>query len=91
MLNIPETDKDKNKFVNFVHKYNDKVAGVIIEPLVQGAGGMKFYSPSTLEFIYKVIKKYKLLLIYDEIATGFLELDQCLLINKLIQVQIYYV
>ena len=71
MLNIPETDKDKNKFVNFVHKYNDKVAGVIIEPLVQGAGGMKFYSPSTLEFIYKVIKKYKLLLIYDEIATGF--------------------
>ena len=33
MLN--ETDKDKHKFVNFVHKYNDKVAGVIIEPLVQ--------------------------------------------------------
>ena len=71
MLNIPETDKDKNKFIHFINQYNDKVAAVIIEPLVQGAGGMKFHSPSTLEFIYKVIKKNNLLLIYDEIATGF--------------------
>ncbi len=71
MLNIPETDKDKNKFIHSINQYNDKVAAVIIEPLVQSAGGMKFNSPSTLEFIYKVIKKNNLLLIYDEIATGF--------------------
>jgi len=71
MLNIPATEKDKNKFENFINTYNDKIAGVIIEPLVQSAGGMKFHSPSTLDFIYNVIKKKKLLLIYDEIATGF--------------------
>ncbi len=71
MLSIPESERDKNKFLNFINRYNDKVAGVIIEPLVQSAGGMKFHSPSTLEFIYKAIKKKKVLLIYDEIATGF--------------------
>ena len=71
MINVPETEKDKNKFVKYIHKYKNKVAAVIIEPLVQSAGGMKFHSPSTLEFIYKITKKNRLLLIYDEIATGF--------------------
>ena len=71
MINVPETEKDKNKFVKYINKYKDKVAAVIIEPLVQSAGGMKFHSPSTLEFINKITKKNRLLLIYDEIATGF--------------------
>ena len=71
MINVPETEKDKNKFVKYIHKYKNKVAAVIIEPLVQSAGGMKFHSPSTLEFINKITKKNRLLLIYDEIATGF--------------------
>ena len=71
MLKVPETDVEKNNLLNFIHTNKAYIAGVIIEPLVQGAGGMKFYSPSTLEFIYKVTKKNNLLLIYDEIATGF--------------------
>ena len=71
MLNVPTTYKEKEKFTNFIKKNKNKIAAVIIEPLVQGAGGMKFHSSTDLEFIYKVTKKYKTLLIYDEIATGF--------------------
>ncbi len=71
MLRIPETEKEQNNFINFLNVKKDKIAAVIIEPLVQSAGGLKFHSPSVLEFIYKITKKNNILLIYDEIATGF--------------------
>ena len=71
MLKIPDTESEKNNFINFLNKNTNKIAAVIIEPLVQSAGGLKFHSPSVLDFIYKITKKNKLLLIYDEIATGF--------------------
>jgi len=51
-----------------VHK---NIAGVIIEPLVQGAGGMKFHSSDVLAEIYRITQKYDILFIADEIATGF--------------------
>ncbi len=47
------------------------LAGVIIEPLVQGAGGMKFHSSDVLAEIFRITKKYDILFIADEIATGF--------------------
>lgn len=47
------------------------VAGVVIEPLVQGAGGMKFHSPDALAEIYRIVKKHDLLFIADEVMTGF--------------------
>ncbi len=72
MLKIPKDKKGKEKFVEFLEAKKNKIAALIIEPLVQGAGGMKFHCASDLEFIYKVTKKNKILLIYDEIATGFL-------------------
>ncbi len=50
---------------------NKDVAGVIIEPLLQGAEGMKFHSAETLAEIYRLTKKYGVLFIADEIATGF--------------------
>ncbi len=46
-------------------------AGVVIEPLVQAAGGMKFHSPDVLAEIYRLSKKHGLLFIADEVATGF--------------------
>jgi adenosylmethionine-8-amino-7-oxononanoate aminotransferase len=49
----------------------DRIAGIIIEPLVQGAGGMRFHTPDVLAEIYRTAKRHDALFIADEIATGF--------------------
>ena len=49
----------------------DTIAGIIVEPLVQGAGGMKFHDAAVLKRLRALADKYDLLLIFDEIFTGF--------------------
>jgi adenosylmethionine-8-amino-7-oxononanoate aminotransferase len=68
---IPRDEHDEREFAQFIAQRADQLAGVIIEPLVQGAGGMRFHEPESLRIIRRVCDQHHLLLVADEIATGF--------------------
>ncbi|QCI22154.1 adenosylmethionine--8-amino-7-oxononanoate transaminase [Buchnera aphidicola] len=64
-------ENDLISFQEIIEKNSLKIAGVILEPIVQGVGGMKFYHPIYLKKIKCLCDYYSIPLIFDEIATGF--------------------
>jgi adenosylmethionine-8-amino-7-oxononanoate aminotransferase len=54
-----------------VERHSDELAGIVVEPVVQGAGGMRFHSPACVTHLRELCDEHGLLLVLDEIATGF--------------------
>ncbi len=67
----PWDEKYIAEFEQTLKEHHKEMVGVILEPIVQGAGGMYFYSPDYLRRVSELCKEYDVLLILDEIATGF--------------------
>jgi adenosylmethionine-8-amino-7-oxononanoate aminotransferase len=67
----PLRDEDLDDVRAVLAERGPEVAAVIVEPVVQGAGGMRFYSPVYLAALVELCRAHDVLVIFDEIATGF--------------------
>jgi adenosylmethionine-8-amino-7-oxononanoate aminotransferase len=71
ICDLPADDEKTAALDAFLAAHSGEIAAVVTEPLVQGAGGMRFHAPETLKTLRALCDKHDLLLILDEIFTGF--------------------
>ena len=68
---LPRDEESLAKLSGVLDRHAGELAGIIVEPLVQGAGGMRFHETDVLERLRSLADHYQILLIFDEIFTGF--------------------
>jgi adenosylmethionine-8-amino-7-oxononanoate aminotransferase len=71
ILELPVDKSREAALSGFLTVHGEDIAGIIVEPLVQGAGGMKFHDAETLRRLRALANRHGLLLIFDEVFTGF--------------------
>jgi adenosylmethionine-8-amino-7-oxononanoate aminotransferase len=71
IVDLPRDETSTAALVAVLRKQADSLAGIVVEPLVQGAGGMHFHEPRVLQKLRQLADQCELLLIFDEIFTGF--------------------
>jgi adenosylmethionine---8-amino-7-oxononanoate aminotransferase len=70
-IDLPTDDATRSAFETLLAQRADEVAAIIVEPLVQGAGGMRFHDAEVLQTLRAAADRHDVLLIFDEIFTGF--------------------
>lgn len=70
-VDLPRTIAERAEFDHLLSSHRHELAAVIVEPLVQGAGGMKMHDAATLEAVARAAERHGVLLIADEVMTGF--------------------
>ena len=71
IVEFPGDDAGLERLADTIASHRNELVGVVLEPLVQAAGGMKFHTPEYLAAVAELCEQHDLLLILDEIATGF--------------------
>ncbi len=71
VLDLPRDAESADKFREVLRSNRDQIAGIVIEPLVQCAGGMKIHTPETLRLVASAAADANVLLICDEVAVNF--------------------
>jgi adenosylmethionine-8-amino-7-oxononanoate aminotransferase len=71
VVDLPEDVATTSALEKLLMEYSKNIAGIVVEPLVQGVGGMKFHDASVLQRLRALADKHEVLLIFDEIFTGF--------------------